>query len=659
MKRNIIKIWGLALLASAMVMSCKPDAPVVVEESPVFPEIVENNNVLPGETLTLSFVPNLDWTVSIPEESIKWFSLQDGTFETDYISGKASETPVEVKLKVADIEEFDASRTCEVSLTMGKETKVIARYTKQAKDRKIAVYAVQVNEDGFVFGGEDGGYLYDDKEATSINLLWPEGTNGFRTSVKVDANFPWTLTMPEWAEADIPQNTSGVNTFDILGVPSEYPLDGAAAKMVFKAGETIVKELEITIPSCAGILEFGLEGAVTSLKFNGNGDYAVAIGYEAAPAYGTVFGPQGVSIVAVEKTESGYGSTECEWVHIKIADWDNSGDVLQNRTVEYSVDLNEGVEREAVVFVLPATFNGTIADLFSGSEIKEEYAANWFSITQGKASNEFLTPISSQSDREDVGMYFSKIAGGAVLNWFGQTDFGYKLTYSVPWSLDEGWMYLNKPFHSYKIFDEERNERNSSDFWLSLEATENKRSVRVVMNTEVLSEGFIAFYDAAENNLGVLRCYFDPSQAPVGGDDVNIEFIGESADYAGMVGASLVEITSGPLYDSWIEYNAPIYHLKYKMDNFPMRITLPKGTVYYMTNPYSKRNLFRVNDLNYDEYMGSFSYLDGGVDINMSLDPEQPDSLVSEGVIIFSREKFNTTDKVTLILICTLDMSGE
>lgn len=654
-----MKIWGFALVLSALVLSCKPDEPVVVEESPVFPQLVENNNVLPGETLTLSFVPNLDWTLRIPEESIKWFSIQDGTFETDYISGKASETAVNVTLKVADIEEFDASRTCEVSLTMGKETKVIARYTRQAKDRTIAVYAVQVNEDGFVFGGEDGGYLYHDQEATSIDLLWPEGTNGFRTSVKVEANFPWTLSLPEWAEAEIPENTTGQHSFDILGVPSKYPLDGDSGKILFKAGDNVVKELDITIPACIGMLDFGLEGAVTALSFNGNGDYAVAIGYEAAPAYGTVFGPQGVSIVAVEKTEAGYASTECGWVHIKIADWDKSGNVLQNRTVEYSVDVNEGEDREAVVFVLPATFKGTVADLFSGTEIKEEYSANWFPITQGKASNEFLTPISDQSVREEVGMYFSKIAGGAVLNWFGQTDFGYKLTYSVAWSLDEGWMYLKEAFHSYKIFDKERNEQKSSDFWLSLEATENKRSVRVVMNTDVYSEGFIAFYDAAGNNLGVIRCYFDPSQAPVGGADVNIEFIGESADYAGMIGASLTEVTSGPLYDSWIEYNAPIYHLKYKVDNFPMRITLPKGTIYYMTNPYSKRNLFRVNDLNYDEYMGSFSYLDGGVDINMSLDPEQPDSLVNEGVIIFSKEKFNTTDKVTLILVCTLDMSGE
>lgn len=660
MKTNIMKIWGLSALAFVCITACNPETPVVEEVNPEFPALVENNNVLPGETLTLSFVPNLDWTVSIPQESLKWFSILDGSFETDYISGKASETAVEVKVKVSETEEFASFRTCEVSLTMGKETKVIAIYTRQAKERTIAVYTAQVENDVFVFGGEEGGYLYTEQEAESVGLMWPEGTNGFRMPVKVDANFAWTLSLPEWAEANIPENTVGVHTFDIIGVPSEYPLEGDEGKITFKDGDTVVKELDITIPPCIGMLEFGLEGAVTSLSFNGDGDYAVSIGYETGPAYGTVFGPEGVKVIAVDKTESGYGTSESAWVHAEIEDWDTSGDVLQTRTVAYSVDVNEGDAREAVVFVLPATFEGTPADLFSGSQIKDEFLANNFPLTQGKKSNEFATPISAKDARDEVGFYFNKISGGSVLtSWFGQADYGYKITYSVAWSLDEGWLYLKEAFDSYKVFDGDRNEQTSEDFWLSMEYTENKRSVRMVMDTDTADEGFVVLYDASGATLCVFRCYFDPSQAPVGGSDFKVELIGEAADYAGMVGASLKEITSGELYDGWKEYNAPIFHLTYKVDNFPMRITLPKGTIYYMPNPFMKRDLFRVNDMNYDDNAGSFSYIDGGVDIYMSLDPENPDSLVSEGVIIFSSEKFNTTEAVTLILICTLDMSGE
>lgn len=653
---NISKICGSIAMAFVMMTSCAPDAPIVEDVKPVFPEIVENNNVMPGEELTLTFVPNLDWKVSIPQESIKWFSIIDGTFETDYISGKASEEAVEVKVKVAEIEEFSTSRTCEVMMEMGGETVVIARYTRQAKERSIAVYSAKIEEGTFAFASE-GGYAYNEQKAEAIELLWPEGTNGFRMPVKVNSNFPWIVSFPEWAEANIPENTVGEHTFDIVGIPSKYPLEGGSGKVVFKDGETVVLEIPITIPACLDKLDFTLGGGATSIAFNGDGDYAVSVGFEAGPAHGTVFGPQGVKILAVDKTATGYGTSEASWVHAKIADWDNTGNVLQTRDVAFSVDVNEGEPREAVVFVLPATFNGGVSDLFSGSEIAEAYRSNCFSLTQDKVSTEFLTPISSLSAREYVGFYLNTILGGSILEAFGTTEFGYKITYSVAWSLDEGWMYMKKPFSTFKVFDEDKKEQTSGDFWLSLEYTENQRSIRVAMRTETAKEGYIALYDSAGNTLCVLRCIFDPTQAPVGGTDTKIELIGEYAGYAEMVGASLTEITSGELFDSWKEYGAPIYRLRYEVDNMPMKITLPKGTVYYMTNPYAKRNNFRVNDLDYDTHAGSFSYIDGGVDIYMSLDESNPESLVNEGVILFSSEKFNTTDKVTLVLLCTLDMS--
>ena len=147
--KNIVKYLVTAAVALVVAAACRPDEPVV-EVTPEFPAVVENNNVLPGETLTLSFVPNMDWTVRIPEESIRWYSIIDGAFETDFISGKASETPVEVKVKVSEVEEFDSARACEVTLTMGGETKVIARFSRQPKDRTLSVFAADVNGDGNV-----------------------------------------------------------------------------------------------------------------------------------------------------------------------------------------------------------------------------------------------------------------------------------------------------------------------------------------------------------------------------------------------------------------------------------------------------------------------------------------------------------------------------
>lgn len=660
MKTNILNSWSVAALVFLFMTACAPEeGPIVEDPKPEFPSLVENNNVLPGETLTLSFVPSMDWTVSIPQESIKWFSIIDGAFETDYISGKASETPVEVKVKVSETEEFASSRTCEVSLTMGDETKVIAIYTRQAKARTLSVYTAQVEDEAFVFGGEDGGYLYYESEAESIDLIWPEGTNGFRMPVKVDANFAWTVSLPEWAEADIPENTAGVHAFDIIGVPSEYPLDGDDGKVVFKDGDTVVKEITITIPPCRGMLDFGLDGALTSLSFNDDGEYVMSIGYEPGPAYGTVFGPEEVIILAVDKTESGYGTSESTWVHVEIADWDPSGDVLQTRQVGYSVDVNDGAAREALVFVLPATFEGTVTDLFSGSDIVQEYAHNYFMITQDEYSDDFVTLISNKETREASGFFFEKLEADQAPAKLGDTDYYYNITYSVTWGLDEGWMYLDEAFDDCKFYNARANSVSPENSWLSVESSENKRSVRIAMDAEALTQGYVVLYDASDKVLCVFECIFDPDKTSGSDDAGKVEFIGESAQYAEMVGASLTEITSGAQYDSWKEYGAPIYHLEYKVDYMPMKISLPRGTIYYMPNPYLKRDLFRVNDQNYDDQAGSFSYIDGGVDIYMSLDSENPDSLVSEGVIIFSSKRFDTTEAVTLVLICTLDMRGE
>ena len=139
-------------------------------------------------------------------------------------------------------------------------------------------------------------------------------------------------------------------------------------------------------------------------------------------------------------------------------------------------------------------------------------------------------------------------------------------------------------------------------------------------------------------------------------EDVEIKFIGESADYAEMVGATLEEVTEESdkeLYDMFIEYNAPIYHLTYRTLAMPMKIAIPPTSVMYNPNPYQKRNIFRVNDLNFDESAGDFEFIEGGVDIYMSLE-EGSTSDYERGQIIFHRSDMS----VSLVLVCTLDLTG-
>ena len=127
-----------ALLAAAfLTFSCAEKEPEV-KETPVFPEMIEDNDIVPGSEITLSFVPNMDWTLSIPEENYKWFKFKDGNFEQQTLSGSASRLSVRVTI-LTDSEPSFSLRSTKIYLTMGGQTEAIAQYMLQAEGRVVEV----------------------------------------------------------------------------------------------------------------------------------------------------------------------------------------------------------------------------------------------------------------------------------------------------------------------------------------------------------------------------------------------------------------------------------------------------------------------------------------------------------------------------------------
>ena len=103
-RTSAIILAGLALAVS----SCREPEPSV-KIVPVFPELVQDNNVAPGSTLTLSFDANADWEVSVPSENLQWFWIQDDSFKVDKLSGKVAQGEKEritVSIGVSDTEEI-------------------------------------------------------------------------------------------------------------------------------------------------------------------------------------------------------------------------------------------------------------------------------------------------------------------------------------------------------------------------------------------------------------------------------------------------------------------------------------------------------------------------------------------------------------------------
>ena len=776
---NTFRMLAVLMLGTALVISsCKePEPPVKI--TPIFPELVQDSNVAPGSTLTLSFEANADWEVSVPSENLQWFWISDNSFKVDKVSGKVAageKTPVTVQIGVSETEEFDKNRSCDVTLTMGGESRVIAKYMRPAKARALAVYAAKVENGAFVMN-DDGTYVYETAELSSASLLWSETDTDFRLPVRVEANCEWSMELPAWLEGNVPETTvgivdvvltgasldaasgnivfkdggetlkqfevsipscrdlavyavrlddngefmfadgggylyteepvqkvrlvwpgsdfrlpvkvdskcdwtldgpewlkasvsgetAGLLEFNLQGVPSEYPLEETTGKLAFLfKGETIY-ELEVTIPASKELSYYTLDMSLTELWYSYAGNVRILTGYSTPAATGTIFGHADADMYAVEVSDGKITGKAPEWLVIEKTAYDSSkdADVLQSRSVSITVSENTSEEDRYAYVIFDRGYDWPAADeLFTPSgDVKEEYSDYVVPVVQFGRNMPYITMASSEEEMAAAGASFTKVTGSKVKllqKYFGTTEHVYTLTYNNIYARDKANMFFAVPYSSYKVYDSSRQDVTSdSSCWIRfMELSETLTYGMVgmyageddVAPTASSTTGYVVFYDAADNALAIVESVYDPKKAI--GEATEVEFIGESSQYAEMVGATLEEVTEGPLYDQYCEYYAPIYHLTYRMMGMPMRISIPATAVMYTPNPYVKRNIFRVNDLNYDETAGRFDLLEGGVDIYMSIE-EGSTSTYERGNILF----YNSDNTVVLALVCTLDLS--
>ena len=269
---NIFK--SLALLAALVCFAaCEQqlgtDGPEAV--TPNFPELVENYAVQPGSIQEVVFIPNLDWKITIPSEMRQWFWIQDGTFKVTELTGTASEQPVKVLIGVTETAEFDKNFSCDVTLQMGDSTKVVAKYMLPAKEKTIQVYVAKTLSDSEFELAEDGtSYVYSTDEATKFDLIWSASDADFRLPVKVVSNCEWRIDVPEWAEVNVPETTTGVVELVLMG----ESIEGASGKIAFCYGESKLVELDVTIPSCGGVEVYSPKFVDGEFEYGDEGDYA-------------------------------------------------------------------------------------------------------------------------------------------------------------------------------------------------------------------------------------------------------------------------------------------------------------------------------------------------------------------------------------------------
>lgn len=637
-----------ALAVAAGMLACDDDSKINGEGGedtpddvvPNFPELVEDYAVEPGSVQEVVFTPNLAWEVSVPNEIRQWFWIKDGSFSVTSLKGEASEEPVTVYVGVTENTEFDKNYSCDVTLTMGGESKVIAKYMLPAKEKTLDVYMAQKNEDGSFKMADDGvTYVYEATAATEAELLWSAESGKFILPLRVESNCEWTVKTPEWADVNVPENTVGVveivltgfsldaadgeleflngetslkkmdvsvpqgkdmavyaavksddgyetgedgkafkwnekpaerleltwtgNDFRVpvlidakcdwivefpewlqavtypdmealpaetagqlvvilKGVPSRYPLDDAEGKVIFKVGETVVHELTAAIPGCKGIMTYYLNMGLTALEYNHLGAVNTSTGYVEELATGTVFGPKDVRIFAVETTGGKVGSVlsgSDAWFRMEISSFveGKDSDVLQERTISFSVEENSGDYRSAVLFILPQNVTVEVADLFNeDASVKTEYA-EW-AVAVSQSSMNYADYV-QMSNVEDADFEFAKITDEArrteLITAFGETEHLYTLTYGDVYASEDARMSLSIPYTSYLVYDADMLTDRTTDgaFWLDFAvADENNRTAgaaEMYLGKDlppVPSVGYIVFKGSDGKVLAVVEC---------------------------------------------------------------------------------------------------------------------------------------------------------
>lgn len=650
------------MMGLAAMVACDPvDDTQTVE--PVFPtEPYENYEVVAGSVESFTITPNLEWEISIPAKDIQWFWLAKENDDQKYskLSGEASEEPIEILVGVNETEEFNENRSVEVTLTMGGQSKVVAKLMRPAKARVLKVYAATIDDWGFVPAeGTDETYTYTSEPVTSLTLAWPEDKSGFMVPIKVEANFDWVMEYPEWVKYVAPADNygkAGVVEMRFDGVPSKYPVAGATSKVVIKAAddESYTQELDIVIPACNDRISFGLGNSVADpLTFNAAGQYNSAyMGFTDGPAGAFINATKNSRVFAVEWNSEweAYDTKEASWVNIFVSAWDETAgaDVLQDREVEISVEANESQnERKAVIFFLPESVTVDLLGLFNdqGTVILEQYQKYALELTQeAKAASAggYITMQSTPAAMAEVGAAFEVSTEIWLPGMFNApAESSYKLTYSLAWSRDEAWMNFAEPYTSVEIYNMDGN-RISGDalenYWLQLTGMTGNSEAVVDMNTETYNEGFVKFLGADGETLAVVWCVFDPDFSPSGegGESSgSVEFIGETAGYASMVGASLEQITSGDIYNQYAEYGCPIYSLTYSSfmaQTMPMSISTPAYTMAI------------VNPTNMSDYFWQEGTA-GGATIYMQVPDEIP---TATATMLF----YGADYSVVLVLVC-------
>lgn len=555
MKTKILHWTSVLLASSALLLSaCSEDnGKDTSDPTPVFPDMA-TLNIPAGETsCNVSFTPNMDWTVSIPTdaETSEWFKLSDGVVETSSISGKASTEPVTIQVITTNQDVYDETPSCEVSLTMGGQTQVIAKVTRQNAAREFDIYLSGFQTDEGTQEAIDFSFEYSETPVAKYTessapevapegapeLIWFTGKTGYMQVVKAESNFEWHASTSDWLTVTArPQEGEYFVTADFAQI-TEQEINGAIGMIDFydrnidptatDPGNNAHNRYCFVLPNLTKVVRNGSGAATAAFSFNAEG-YAVDSNgtvSEEKSSTGSLYSAKDVVFYIGEKKGEwyyGYEASQHDWVTIADS-WDETGSAFQLHDYTVSVKANEGETREVLVIALPKALAEKISDpnmdLFNteGTDIKEEYKQYVFATIEqegegGGGSDDGFSISESESNQmyQPLGYYtFEDLTNGdpdadedIANNWDVIAAGGklYRLTYKSFDLMGSISFLLNGEYANIIA--------SSTGNWLGTESYDNEINVTMDAsgNTYTGGQGFIRIYDSNYNQLACIIC---------------------------------------------------------------------------------------------------------------------------------------------------------
>ncbi len=592
------KIFGysvMALLAAASLAlaSCEQGGDdIVTPATPNFPDKVEAP-MFQGATYTMEFTPNYDCTVSIPRQG--WFQMKkDGKFTTYAIAGKVGEK-MSIVIYTVNKTEQDDEMSCDVTMTMNGESRVIATLTRQLTAREFTVRKCALDE-GVFAPSTDGGeldYNYDDEAVQSVDLIWPEGLNGYSYPIMIEANFNWHVnvdSIPAWLELSKSDGKAGEKVEVRLIGGNE--LESRTVQLLFcdAYNTEATFPLTVSLPDCTD--RFSIDGFQPESLFNGIGelkqDASGSVTWLPAEtgASGSVTDIAGTVVYKFALVPDGMEMAlsardeDTAWISVDFEEWKADGGNLQTRGLQITLGTNEGTTvREGLVYALPASVAPEDPNLMfvSGTEIDPAYDAYLVtSIRQVLPDITEGTIITLNTIDMDGYATYSKLADNQkyelehlVPNM--TIPEGYFLHYTSDEAADHTTLKADREY-TVKYYDAEYNEmvnteENPDASWLAVrsmsdadksgadesEADESGENTFKVIMTPGLDKysaknygctsdnlGYIVLFDSEGKAFSMLRCeYTEPEKV----DRFTASFITPDQ----VQGASLTKITKSIL----------------------------------------------------------------------------------------------------------------